>query len=228
MNGTMRCEFEHQVTNTTAKFEWTGPKLNAIWPQILAFFRWTNDTYHSESQVRLYVNVREKKWAAWAFPQKARTGMSATELGDAPEFAEQRKQFPDPDWYYWGTVHHHCNASAFQSGTDLANECNQDGIHITVGNLNSQLYDIHCRMYIGGYHLEKQFRHCYFWDIGDPLSNLPDQMRLMLKPDWMETLAKLQMGIPPAKDQSFPKIWEANIIDVTPRVVTVNHGAYLS
>jgi len=100
----MSCIFEHQTSGTTADFEWKGPKLNAVWPEVLAFFRWTNDTMKSESQVRLFVNVRTQEWKAWAFPQKANTGMTAKELTEGDEgyakAIEQRAQFPDPDWYY--------------------------------------------------------------------------------------------------------------------------------
>ncbi len=33
------------------------------------------------------------------------------------------------------SAHHHCSASAFQSGTDEENERGQDGLHITVGRM---------------------------------------------------------------------------------------------
>jgi len=218
---TMTCLFEHKTRETTADFEWIGPKLNAIWPEVLAFFRWTNDTMRSESQVRLFVNVRTQEWKAWAFPQKANLGMSAKELTTGDEgyekTIEQRAQFPDPDWYYWGTVHHHCTTGAFQSGTDQENERNQDGIHITVGNLGSPMYDLHTRLYIDKWKLV--FNLCDFWDIGEELNTLPRHIGRLLKDDAFNEMAKLQMCEPPPADQTFPDIWKTNVIDCTPKII---------
>jgi len=217
--------FEHQTkeNGTTADFEWRGPTLNAIWPEVLAFFRWTNDTMRSESQVRLYVNVREQRWEAWAYPQKANLGMHAKELTETDEgyerTKEQRAQFPDPDWYYWGTVHHHCNSPAFQSGPDQDNERSQDGIHITVGNLGSPMYDLHVRLYVSKFKLA--FSLCDFWDIGNELTALPRHIQRMLKDDAPNEMAKLLMCVPPPADQTFPDIWRENIIDCTPKQMAV-------
>jgi len=109
-----------------------------MWHQVMSFFRWTNKVMDSESQVRLYVNTKLGRWGAWAFPQEARTGMSAREIAtpETPEQAVERfalwESQPSSDWVYFCTVHHHCSASAFQSHTDEENEKGQDGLHITV------------------------------------------------------------------------------------------------
>ena len=232
--GVMSCIFEHKTRETTADFEWSGPQLNAIWPEVLAFFKWTNDTMHSESQVRLFVNVATQEWRAWAFPQKANLGMTAKEITQGEtgyeRTIEQRAMFPDPDWYYWGTVHHHCNSAAFQSGTDQMNERDQDGIHITVGNLGSPMFDIHCRLYVDKFKLV--FNLTDFWDIGEELAHLPRHISRLLRDDAFNEMAKLQMGQPPALDQTFPEIWKENVIDCTPKQVVpvsqpvVNHRGY--
>jgi hypothetical protein len=92
-----------------------------MWHQVLSFFRWTHKEMNSESQVRLYVNPKLGRWGAWAFPQVARTGMSAREMPtpETPEKAQERfaswQSEPSDDWLYFGTVHHHCSASAFQA-----------------------------------------------------------------------------------------------------------------
>lgn len=220
---TMSCLFVHETKETTADFDWSGPQLNAIWPEVLAFFRWTQETYRSESQVRLFVNTQTHEWKAWAFPQKANLGMSAKELDERdPGYErtkEQRAMFTD-EWFYWGTVHHHCTASAFQSGTDQENERGQDGIHITVGNLGSPTYDIHTRLYIDKFKLVMDL--CDFWDIGNELNTLPRHISRLLKDDAFNEMAKIQMGQPPALDQTFPEIWKENIIDCTPKRVEVS------
>jgi hypothetical protein len=48
-------------------------------------------------------------------------------------------------WTEAGSVHHHCNMGASQSGTDEKDESQQIGIHITLGKINSEQYDIHSR-----------------------------------------------------------------------------------
>lgn len=226
--GIMSCLMTHKAISTTCDFRWNGPKLNAVWPGVLAFFKWTYDTTHSESQVRLFVNKNTKEWRAWAFPQKAKLGMSAHELTQGDEgyerAAEQRAMFSDADgWEYWGTVHHHCAASAFQSGTDQQNERSQEGLHITVGNLNTAQYDIHYRVYKSGYKLTS-VKLSEFWDIGPVLESVPEVMRPFLNPEWVELITKKQMGIP-APDAEFPQIWKDNVVDVTPKAVVVAGGA---
>jgi len=224
--GLMTCILEHDIAKTTADYEWTGPKMDPeMWRQVLAFFRWTYDTTKSESQVRLYVNYKTRVWRAWAFPQKEGTGMTALEI-DNPEAQEQRKQFSDGEgWLYYGTVHHHCAASAFQSGTDEANEKGQDGLHITVGRIDSPQYDIHTRLYQSGYKLV-DFDMAEFWDVGDPLAGIPEHIKAMLPADAKKKFIAIQMGTPPAATQEFPEIWRTNLIR-PPRVVSVpsaGHG----
>lgn len=217
--GVMSTVLEHEVTKTTHTWKWTGPKLNPVWPEVLAFFRWTYDTMQSESQVRLYLNVRTKEWKAWAFPQKAKTGMSAHELKHGEEgyerTVEQRAQFPDPDWYYWGTVHHHCSTGAFQSGPDENNEEGQDGIHITVGKMGAAEYDLHFRVYVGRRKLAG-VPVTDFWDIGTAVEAIPSWVRRMMKEGINEHIAINQMCTPPPEDQSFPQEWRDNVIEIKP------------
>lgn len=218
--GLLNLTLEHEVKSTKYTFRWEGPKISREeWQQVLAFFKWTYDTTKSESQVRLYVNHREgvRTWRAWAFPQKANTGMTAREL-DTPEAQTQRAQFGDADgWLYFGTVHHHCSASAFQSGTDLANEQNQDGIHITVGHMDKEQHDIDARMYIGGRSLEMNL--AMFWDTTGVMTSLPAWIHDLLPKDASHRAAKRQMGEPAPADCVFPEQWKQNLIHEVPAIV---------
>lgn len=213
VSGMMTCMLEHQVTSTQAKFEWTGPKINReVWEQVLAFFSWTYKEHHSESQVRLFVNHKTKVWAAWAFPQEARTGMTAKEL-DVPSAKEQRAQFSDADgWVYFGTVHHHCGGGAFQSGTDETNESNQDGLHITVGKMDEKMHDIHCRLYISGHKFEPRMH--WFWDIEPTLAPIPTHLRALLADGVEDRLARMQMCMPVGPEVKFPDQWRDNVIEI--------------
>lgn len=212
--GLLSLTFEHEVKSTKYTFDWAGPKLpRDEWQKILAFFKWTYDETKSESQVRLYVNCREgvRTWRAWAFPQKMNGGMSAKEL-DTPETATQRAQFSDADgWLYFGTVHHHCSASAFQSGVDENNEKDQDGLHITVGHLDKPLYDIDARVYIGGRRLNAMDL-CDFWQVDGVIAGLPQWVRDLLPKDADAKAAKRQMGEPAPADCVFPEVWKTNLI----------------
>ena len=217
--GIMTCIFEHEVAKTSAIYEWTGPKISReCWSEVLAFFKWSYDLTKGETQVRLFVNHRTRVWKAWAFPQRARTGMTTREL-ETPETQTQRMQFSDQDgWLYYGTVHHHCSAGAFQSSVDEENEKGQDGIHFTVGHLDKQQYDIDARLYQSKMRLELKDLLTTFWDVGDPLSGIPDHIKALMPDDYAEKFAKLQMGTPAPADATFPEAWRANLIYEAPVV----------
>ncbi len=212
LTGLVSSQIEYEVKGAKGKLEYHGPKLAPeLWHQVLSFFRWTHKEHQSECQVRLYVNVKLNRWAAWAFPQAARTGMTARELPvqETPEKAKERfaswQSEPSDDWLYFGTVHHHCSSSAFQSGTDEQNEWNQDGLHITVGRMDAERHDLHARFYLGG--------NCYepdlslFWAI-DP--ELAEQVPAAMH----HQLACHQMGAKVTVD--FPDAWRHHLVESAP------------
>jgi hypothetical protein len=205
-DGILHVSFSHEITKSSAEVQYLGPKIQPdVWKQILSFFQWTYDTTKSESQVRLFLNTKEPRWAAWAFPQEARTGMSAREL-DTPAAKAQRQQFSDQDgWEYFGTVHHHCGASAFQSGVDRMNEEKIDGLHITIGQMASARYDMHARFYLGTFCFEPDMGK--FWDI-------PDQIKSLLPFDVWDRIARWTMceKVPP--NLGYPDQWKENLIEV--------------
>lgn len=203
--GMMKIRYLHKVKETICDAKYEGPKIPPEeWHKILSFFRWTNSEHHSESQVRLFVNPMTGEWKGWAFPQEARTGMSARELDSHPTTVEQRARFNDQDgWIYFGTVHHHCSASAFQSSVDLSNEENQDGLHITVGSMSSDRHDIHCRVYVSKDRFEPDMSE--FWDIGENVARL-------MPPDMHDRMARWQMC--EKREVEFPNEWRENVIEI--------------
>lgn len=207
--GLVSSQIEYEVKGARGKLEYSGPKFTPeLWHQVLSFFRWTHKEHQSECQVRLYVNQQLGRWAAWAFPQEARTGMTARELPvqETPEKAKERfaswNSQPSDDWLYFGTAHHHCSASAFQSGTDEQNEWNQDGLHITVGRMDQERHDLHARFYLGGNCFEPDLS-C-FWPF-DP--ELAEQIPAVMH----DQLARHQMCARVTVD--FPDAWRANLIE---------------
>ena len=208
--GLISCRIEYEVKTAKGGLQYSGPKFTPeLWHQVLSFFRWTHKEMDSESQVRLYVNQKLSRWGAWAFPQAARTGMTAREL-PVPETVEQaRVRFaswnsePSDDWLYFGTVHHHCSASAFQSSTDEQNEWNQDGLHITVGRMEADQHELHARLYLGGNRFEPDLS--LFWPLDPELAmKVPKSMH--------DELARYQMGGKVTVD--FPDVWRENLVEV--------------
>ena len=54
-----------------------------------------------------------------------------------------------------GVQQHHCTSSAFQSGTDEADETTREGFHFTVGKLGKdQESEVHARLTLAGIHYE--------------------------------------------------------------------------
>jgi hypothetical protein len=207
--GLLSCQIVYEIKSGKGRIDYTGPKFpHLMWHEVMSFFRWTNKEMDSESQVRLYVNTKLGRWGAWAFPQEARTGMNAREIA-TPETKEQAVErfgswnsAPSGDWLYFCSVHHHCSTSAFQSGTDEENERNQDGLHITVGQMDSERHDIHARFYLAGNCFEPDLS--LFWQIDPQLAEQVPQTML-------DALARFQMCEKVVVD--FPDAWRKNVIE---------------
>ncbi len=218
--GLMDCNYEYSIKETTAWMDWKGPRIpQELWYQITSFFKWTYDTTKSESQVRLYVSPTLNTWKAWAFPQEARTGMSALEINDEDARRQREElQLNPPDWFYFGTVHHHCSMGAFQSGTDRENEENQDGLHITVGNMDKATFDIHCRFYRKTMKFETSLDMSKFFDIGDVLSTWPEVFKDYMPKDLAHKTAVKMMC--KSVETEFPAVWKSNLKEIKPAIIT--------
>jgi len=128
---------------------WKGEKMPfSEWQKMCAWFTATNARAKSETQVRLFFNAATGGWRLGPLPQKFPTGLTTTELPDNPAYTAIKESLMAGGYEQVGTVHHHCDASAFQSGTDTADERNSPGVHITVGNLSSQNYTLHARVVV--------------------------------------------------------------------------------
>ncbi len=124
--------------------QWHGKKIPfAMWQRILGFMKYSYDVLKSETMCFLYYDETKKQpWSFWVPPQIT-SGMTVKSDPDHINFQAQRSSYPDT---MFGTVHHHCGTSAFQSGTDEADETNREGFHFTVGHLDTpHNVDIHFR-----------------------------------------------------------------------------------
>ena len=133
--------------------EWHGPKLPlSIWHDIMGFCKYSYDKIQSETLIYLFYDEdKEQPWSFWVPPQTT-AGMTVKSNPDHPDYATQRAKYPDT---MFGTVHHHCATSAFQSGTDEADETQREGLHFTIGKLDQDNdFDVHFRMTIANCHSE--------------------------------------------------------------------------
>lgn len=123
-----------------------------MWKEILSFMKQSYVKFKSETLVYLFYDEKSNNpWSWWIPPQTTR-GMAVQSDPDNPQYKLQRKNYPD---IMFGTVHHHCSTSAFQSGTDELDEITREGIHFTIGNMDKTSdFDIHCRITIGNCHAE--------------------------------------------------------------------------
>ena len=136
----------------TATIRWKGaPMSKKVFRRILAFFKWSYDTHKVESQVRLFYNEDKRRWTVCVLPQWIGSAASSNE-SESPEHAEERNRvLADMErrgYDFAGTGHHHSSMSAFQSGTDHADEIKQPGLHFTIGKLNGNTAELHTRFTI--------------------------------------------------------------------------------
>jgi hypothetical protein len=197
--------------------EWHGGKMfvETLWHPLCAFFEAQYALTGGEAQARLFYNPKDKTWKAWAFPQEWSTGMTTKELPDHPGWKEQDEAI-GADYIVWGTVHHHCKWSAFQSGVDRENEVTQNGIHITIGKISLDEYELHGRICFGGIHYDCLWSE---WFHLNPLPNwvykINDAGERSQAVKWiMERFGDLTkiLKAPPPKDTPFPKQWIENLI----------------
>lgn len=192
---------EPDIPDKEPFLQWRGPKFTwEMWSQMLAFFEWSYQEHKSEVQVRLYLNSEAGRWAVWAYPQTP-NGMTTTERGDSPDYATQRAQFPDP-WQLLGTVHHHCSAAAFQSSVDTQNERNQDGVHLTVGKIGSDEYDLHGRVVLRGAQYNIEWSE--WFSVPENARTFPAKLQT--------TVLNYFLRCPPPPGTPFPEIWKTNCV----------------
>jgi len=108
--------------------------------EIIAFLAEVCVKYDAEGVAMLYYHPEKKEWA-YIIPEQ-----ETTEKGLHVEY-----KMPDtPEGFVlFGSVHSHAGSSAFQSGTDHNDECNFEGVHITVGKLPDNP-ELHVRFHACG------------------------------------------------------------------------------
>ncbi len=195
-------------------FGWKKARLTYDqWCQCVAFLRWSQKTHHEEAMMTFFYNGTQDRWAVDVFPQRP-MGMTVKLLEEHPDYAAVRMQY-GADWAQAGSIHHHCNMTAFQSGTDHDDEKDRDGIHITLGKMSEPLVDIHMRAVFDGVTYKTNI---FDWiEMPDCVAQLPKHV---LKAD-DKFFGSLFLGI---DEHPFPEIWKSRIIKFQPQGQTVLTG----
>ncbi len=108
--------------------------------KILSFFKWVWDTYHSEAIIILHYNPKNKKYLLEA-PNQV---VSQSNINYDSDLSY-------PNYLRIGTIHSHGSMSAFHSQTDVHDEIDWDGIHITFGNINKPDYSVKTSIVSNGF-----------------------------------------------------------------------------
>jgi hypothetical protein len=180
--------------------------------QILTLFREVYKKYHAEANVILHYNRKRKKYRI-DVPKQGVSGASVDYVNGEDTYK---------DYIRIGTIHSHASMSAFHSGTDHGDELNWDGLHITLGKMHKEYFDISCSIMSGGERfmvqpdqyiesvelIEYQETTTYqrYRYIGGVREEIPSEPKLGYKSTALE------------KDFCFPKKWMEKIDKYKPAV----------
>lgn len=106
-----------------------------LWMKVVEFYTLVFDKFESEAAVLLLYNPDTQEWDVLT-PKQTVTGAHATYNLDQAAMEDPR--LSSGGYNIVGTSHSHGSMPAFWSGTDDQDELKFDGIHITVGKVNSK------------------------------------------------------------------------------------------
>lgn len=138
------------VPDDKAYLAWKGGKIPlGLWSEIVAFLRAGYKHCNGECMGRLFYNEDTSEWRFEVFPQVSK-GMHVDDSTDSDEGRELMALQLGAGYEAFGTVHHHCKSSAFQSGTDKDDELTAPGLHVTVGHIDSEELSLDMRFCFRG------------------------------------------------------------------------------
>lgn len=131
----------------TIEFSLKLPKIPAsIIGQAITFFRKVFKEHRSESYVTLFYSEKLNQYQLWCPKQTVTYASVNYDRNDQPSFKNRQ----DEDWQMCGTIHSHCDFSAYHSGTDIGDEDTFDGIHITLGHVNRAQFSMEVSISFNG------------------------------------------------------------------------------
>lgn len=132
------------LDNARLNTKFTLPNIPVkIMYQAKTFFRTVFSQHRSESYLTLLYSKKLNDYKLWCPKQTVSYCSVDYDRTDTVSF-EDRDYIGSEGagWQMVGTIHSHCDFSAFHSGTDEADEASFDGIHLTFGHVNSDKFSI--------------------------------------------------------------------------------------
>lgn len=149
-----------------------------IYIQALTFLRTVFKEHKSEGNVLLLLNHNEP-----LSKQKYEIYIPKQIVGGASVKYDIEDGILVNGKFLAGSIHSHPDFSAFQSGTDHADEWNFDGIHITLGHIKKPIPDMHQRVCLGG-EVYNPKEGVYMMEM------TPPQQKCTIPKEWMEQIEK--------------------------------------
>lgn len=165
----------------------TGPatELNTeVFRQALAWLKWGHDTYKGETQGKLFFHPLNKTWKFVPLPQNTPTpGQLTTKEVNNEARDLAINTMLTTGYTMLGSIHHHVDISAFQSGTDENDEVDKPGLHITVGRMNTDTADFDARFTHQGFffNLPEDFETRYNLSLKE-LPSFPEEWKNVFVP----------------------------------------------
>lgn len=223
---------------------WVGAKIPlSLWRSWLAFSQFIYDRDKSECQANLMYNFKEARWDIWVAPQERATGMTAREIDSDASRAQRASLYPEfeltPEgrtamgadgqpvrlWLCMGSVHTHCSAAAFQSGTDSQNEKSRDGIHLTIGHQDKPVYDLHSRVYYKGVEYGVNLDEWFESPLLEKASLLSAEVGIEMDDPLIKKILTKELTTKAPDATVYPSLWVENII-ARPPVQVVSQRVY--
>lgn len=210
---------------------WSGPKIHyeRTWLPVLRFME---DHAEHEVVLRLFIPPDRAEIIVFPLSQIYGTGMTVKE----EVTREERDWWAAEGLLEAGTVHSHCSGGAFQSGVDKSDEARRDGLHLTIGKLKSDQFDIHSRMTwtLPGEEENGKLIRASVQTTQPPV--LTDWFEFPLhvytfiekEPELEQSVVKYMLVKPPPKEVSYPPAWKEKLIrKTTPTgAIDMDHGRF--
>lgn len=135
--------------NMEAEVECKLPKVPArhVW-RIKEFFRRVVEKYRAEAEVNLYFNKNTGDYKIHV-PEQTVTHGGVRYKRVALTHVEGME-----DYLRVGTIHSHCDFGAFHSGTDVGDEEDFDGLHVTFGHNDKDRFTISASVVVNGHRMK--------------------------------------------------------------------------
>ena len=109
----------------------------------LPIFESVFQNHQSESYLTLLFSKKLQSYRLWCPKQTVSYASVNYDRTDTVPVEERNYIGSEGDgWQMVGTIHSHCDFSAFHSGTDEADEASFDGVHLTFGHVNRNEFSI--------------------------------------------------------------------------------------